>query len=89
MKKPRLKLINIRKNDPRKLKQREVAAVIGVTASYYGMIELGDRTPDLELAKKIADFWGVSIEELFFNDLINKTLCDYSVPSDLPPTGTD
>ncbi|TWL69400.1 hypothetical protein CHCC14821_3039 [Bacillus paralicheniformis] len=31
-----------------------------------GAIERGDRTPSLTLAKKIADYYGKSVDEIFF-----------------------
>lgn len=41
---------------------------IDITASYYGMIESGVRTPRLRLAMAIADLFGNSIEEIFTQD---------------------
>jgi putative transcriptional regulator len=58
----------------RNLKQKDVAKAVGVTTSYYGMIELGERNPCLELAGKIANFFGTKVENIFFEDLNNKTL---------------
>lgn len=54
--------------------QREVAEALGITTSYFGMIELGKRTPNLEIAKKIAEFFGEPLEHLFFNQENNKML---------------
>ncbi|MCY8117853.1 helix-turn-helix domain-containing protein [Bacillus spizizenii] len=31
-----------------------------------GAIERGDRTPSLSLAKKIADYYGTTVDEIFF-----------------------
>lgn len=70
--KPREKLISLRKG--RALTQREVAEQLDITTSFYGMIELGKRNPTLELAKDIADFFGLDIEEIFFNAPNNKLL---------------
>lgn len=47
--------------------QCQVAEKIGVTTSYYGMIEQGVRTPALDIAKNISDFFCKSIEEIFFD----------------------
>ena len=69
---PRFKLINLRKQ--RCLKQKDVALALRFTTSYYGMIELGVRTPSLEHAKNIADFFSVNVEDIFFNDTDNKML---------------
>lgn len=63
MKMVRNKLIELRNDESR----RKVAGDLGITPQALGMIERGDRTPSLELAKKIADYYGVTIEEIFFN----------------------
>ncbi|SFR03312.1 helix-turn-helix transcriptional regulator [Desulfoscipio geothermicus] len=67
--KRREKLIALRNNVPRP----EIAKQIGITPQMLGMIERGERTPSLLLAKKISDFYGVSVEDIFFeaqrNDL--------------------
>lgn len=44
----KLKELRIKNN----LLQKDVAEVIGITPSYYGMIEQGVRTPTLPVAKK-------------------------------------
>lgn len=75
MKKPRVRLVKMRTD--RKLKQRDVAAGLNITTSYYGMIETGERTPDFELSGKIAVFFGVSndvLYNIFFGDSDNETL---------------
>lgn len=48
------------------LTQREVAKALNVVTDYYSMIERGVRTPGLKLAKKIADFYGCFVDDLFF-----------------------
>jgi putative transcriptional regulator len=45
----------------------KIAKQIGITPQMLGMIERGERTPSLGLAKRIADFYGVSIETIFFD----------------------
>lgn len=50
------------------LKQGEVASVIGKTTSYYGMLEVGKRKPSIDVAYKLAKFYKVSIEEIFFDN---------------------
>lgn len=45
----------------------EVAVKLGITPQMLGAIERGDRTPSLPLAKKIADYYEKSIDEIFFN----------------------
>lgn len=51
-----------------KKRQREVAEAVGITTSYYGMIEKGVRNPSLNLAKRIADFYCEKLEDLFFTN---------------------
>lgn len=69
----RKNLIQLRKKI--NLTQNDIANELGITTSYYGMIEQGTRTPSLVLAKKIAMFFGKNIEEIFFNSKNNKMLC--------------
>lgn len=72
MKRARTRLIELRKK--LNLTQRDVAKAVKITTSYYGMIEVGDRTPKLELAGVIARFFGVKVEDIFFEDAPNKLL---------------
>lgn len=51
----------------------EIALTIGITPQMLGAVEKGDRTPSLHLAKKIADFYNVSIDELFFEEIRNNS----------------
>lgn len=60
----RKKLIDLRANQSRP----GVAIEIGVTPQMLGAIERGDRNPSLQLAKKIADYYGVSVDEIFFDE---------------------
>ena len=59
--------------------RQEVAKELNITPQMLGAVERGDRTPSLRLAKRIADYYGVSVDEIFFNPLRNK-MC---------PTGTE
>ncbi len=52
----------------RKLSQKQVAEAVGITQSGYAMIETGRRHPRKEVMKKLADFFGVTVDELFFNE---------------------
>ena len=47
------------------LQQKDVAKAIGVTTSYYGMIEVGTRKPSLVIALKLAKFFNISVEDIF------------------------
>lgn len=61
------KLIGQRLSELRKDKPREdVAAALGVTVSALGMYERGERVPRDEIKVKIAKYYGVSIQDLFF-----------------------
>jgi len=56
--------------------QEEVAQDLGITASYYGMIELGVRNPSLRLAKRMEEYFLVPMAELFFANIYNKELLE-------------
>ncbi len=45
----------------------EVAKDLDITPQMLGALERGDRTPSLALAKKISDYYGLSIDEIFFS----------------------
>lgn len=49
----------------------DVAFDLKITPQMLGAIERGDRTPSLRLAKKIADYYGKTIDEIFFNQFRN------------------
>jgi putative transcriptional regulator len=53
--------------------QSEVAKELGITRQMLSAIEAGERTPSLELANKIATFYGVAIEDIFFTNNGNDT----------------
>lgn len=50
----------------------DIAKQLEITPQMLGAIERGDRTPSLLLAKKIADFYDRTIDELFFNSYRNE-----------------
>ncbi len=49
------------------LTQQEIADYLGISRSFYGLIEAGSREPSLMLAFKIAHFFNTTIEELFYH----------------------
>jgi len=61
----RSRLIAARK--AKKLKVNEVASKLGISSSFYYKIEAGIRNPTMELAKNIADMYGKTVDDLFFN----------------------
>ncbi|PHB44415.1 helix-turn-helix transcriptional regulator [Bacillus toyonensis] len=63
MDKQRIKMIELRNGQSR----IKVAKKLIITPQMLGAIERGDRTPSLELAKKIADFYKTTIDDLFFD----------------------
>lgn len=56
-----------------KLTHQEVAEKVGIKRQYYGMIENGDRTPSVPIAKKIGGLLNIEWT-LFFEHHGNKTL---------------
>jgi len=67
----REKLIHLRKE--KKLIQKDVVLLlqkrygIRITESYYGMIELGVRTPSLTIALAISELFNTDPNHIFFN----------------------
>jgi len=62
----RAKLKQLRINND--LFQKEIANLLGISTSYYSSIERGKRNPTLNLAKKTADLFGESIENIFYHN---------------------
>ncbi|NJN68602.1 MAG: helix-turn-helix transcriptional regulator [Chloroflexaceae bacterium] len=49
----------------RSMSVRELAAALGYAShSYIGDVELGKKHPTIELALKVADFFGVTVDQL-------------------------
>ncbi|MDY2734892.1 helix-turn-helix transcriptional regulator [Intestinibacter sp.] len=55
----------------KKMKQSEVAKIVGISQQAYSYFELGLSKPSLDTAKRIADFYKKPIEEIFFSKLDN------------------
>lgn len=49
----------------RGLSRQEVAEAVGVNPQTIGFIERGDYSPSLELAFKLAEYFGVGIDAVF------------------------
>ncbi|AVK86025.1 transcriptional regulator [Lysinibacillus sp. B2A1] len=49
----------------------EVAKDLGITRQMLSAIEGGTRTPSLELARRIANYYSSSIEYIFFESICN------------------
>jgi putative transcriptional regulator len=58
----RKKLYHLRGNRPRS----KVSKELQITPQMLGAVERGDRNPSLMLAKRIADYYGLTIDEIFF-----------------------
>lgn len=58
------------------MSQIQLAESLGVSKDYINMIENSRRTPGLSLAKKIADLFGTTVEDLFFTSSQNKTFVE-------------
>ena len=68
MSKNKLKDYRMRKS----LTQEELARELDVVPDYISMLERGARTPGFALAKKIADFFETTVDEIFFDVESNK-----------------
>lgn len=68
----RTRLIELRKKHG--WRQEDVAKKLGVTTSFYGMIEQGTRIPRLPLALAMEELFQVPAGELFYELKPNKSL---------------
>ncbi|GAA0076147.1 hypothetical protein UT300005_05250 [Clostridium sp. CTA-5] len=53
------------------IKQEEVAEILGISLTTYSKKETGKTQFSLEEAKKMSDYFNISIEQLFFADRVN------------------
>jgi len=51
----------------------EMARKLGISESFYYKIEQGIRNPTMNLAKRIADLLGSTVDELFFESQLDET----------------
>lgn len=58
-------LIELRER--KRLKQFEVAELLGISSNYYCEIENGKKNPRWNIAMRIAEFYGVSADNFFYN----------------------
>jgi HTH-type transcriptional regulator, competence development regulator len=56
------KLIELRK--AKKLRQEDIAKILGIARTTYAMYEQGNRQPDFDTLNKIADYFDVTIDHL-------------------------
>lgn len=57
-------LRSVRKADPRKLTQQDLADWLGIERSTYGKYETGDSEPNFDTICRLSDFFDVSVEYL-------------------------
>lgn len=50
------------------LTQKQVSDVLGIERSTYTCYETGKSTPPIETAKKLSKIFGVTLEEIFFDE---------------------
>ena len=55
--------------------QKEVAQKVGVARSTYALYETGERSPDVEVVKKLAEVLGVSGDYLIGNIKTRSGIC--------------
>ena len=58
------------------LSQKEFAAIIGVPANTYNQWENGKRQPDNEMMIRIADYYGISLDELLGREKVQPANTD-------------
>jgi putative transcriptional regulator len=75
----RTKLIEFRGEKSR----TQVSDELDITPQMLGAIERGDRTPSLSLAKRIADYYHTSVDDIFFNQDGNNTCLNVSFPKEV------
>ncbi len=51
--------------------QGDIAEAIGITTSYYGMLESGVRIPSLIVAIRLSKYFNSYVEKIFFESLYN------------------
>ncbi|MED1004659.1 helix-turn-helix transcriptional regulator [Bacillus mobilis] len=57
--------------DSKKNLYKELASYCGVTERYIRMIDQKERTPSMRIARKIAQFFEMSVDDIFFNNKSN------------------
>ena len=50
----------------------DVAAAVGISASALGMYECGQRMPRDEIKISLANYFGTTVQDLFFDDIGGK-----------------
>lgn len=61
--------------------QKQVANELEIPVSTYAMIESGHRFPRRELQAKLANYFGTTVDELFFSQIDHETRSDEKTSS--------
>lgn len=69
----------VAKRKDKGMTQKQVSSDIGISRSFYGLIETGRRDPSLDLAMTLAQYFETTIVELFFNDYWVQFLMDNNI----------
>ena len=69
----KLKELRIKKAPPKGITQEAVANALGIPRGTYAHYELNKREPDTDMIKKLAEFFGVSTDELLGREVTAKT----------------
>ena len=56
--------------------QSEMAQELGITQRHVAFLETGDRRPSLDLAVRISQYFGKSIEDIFYPKTVLKVQID-------------
>ncbi|MCU5519859.1 helix-turn-helix domain-containing protein [Bacillus cereus] len=57
----------IKLREDKGLKQFEIAKTLDISSNYYCEIENGKKNPRWNIAMRIAEFFGVSVDNFFYN----------------------
>lgn len=82
---PNKRLIDLR--EKKGLTQEQLAVLVDLSQSMIAKIESGDRDPSTAVKIRLAKFFNVGIEWLFYGQINDLESCQYS--TELCPTGTD
>lgn len=58
------------------MNQKEISELLGIDPKYLSMIVTGVRTPSFNLARRISELFGKSVNEIFFDQQDNGSLCE-------------
>ncbi|MBU3128994.1 helix-turn-helix transcriptional regulator [Clostridium tagluense] len=59
-------MVFVRQRELKGMSQVKLASQLGICKDYVNMIENNRRMPGFSLAKRIADLFGITVDQLFF-----------------------